>query len=349
MKRIVLAFMVILLYAIPAYSLEIGKITELSGDVSYREKNNIPYLTAKKGISLQKGYWVKTGSDGWAVVTLIDGSKLTLANSTEIELTELVIGKNKKEGVFGVAQGKLRASVTRIAGEKVDYKVKSPTAVAGIKGTDFMMMTQGEANVFFGNEGAAEVSGGDATSEGGKSLSPDTMVQNTRGYTPSDPVDIKPDTPLYTVKKGFENITAATPPKDWEESNNLSHIVARWNINYGHYLADSGKYNDALYIFQIALDLTDKDDIRADARLERGAVYSRFLRNSEAALSEYLLVLEEYPIAPQRETALYLTGMTLYEMGFKGQAKERLLQYKREFPAGKHINNVDTILGVIDK
>ncbi|MBI4824422.1 MAG: FecR domain-containing protein [Nitrospirae bacterium] len=346
MKRIILAFTIILIYTIPAYSSEVGKITELSGIVSYREKNNIPYQTAKKGISLQSGYWVKTGSDGWAVLTLIDGSRLTLANSTEIELTELVIAKNKKDGVFTVAQGKLRASVTKIAGEKVDYKVKSPTAVAGIKGTEFMMMTQGEANVFFGNEGVAEVSG-DATSQ--KALSADTMVQNTRGYTPSDPVDIKPDTPLYTAKKGFDNITSATPPKDWEESNNLPHIVARWNINYGHYLADSGKYNDALYIFQIALDLTDKVDIRADARLERGAVYSRFLRNSEAALSEYLLVLEEYPTAPQRETALYLTGMTLFEMGFKSEAKERLLQYKREFPTGKHINNVDTILGVIDK
>ena len=76
----------------------------------------------------------------------------------------------------------------------------------------------------------------------------------------------------------------------------------------------------------------------------RDSVYSRFLRNPEAALSEYLLILEEYPQVPQRETALYLTGMTLYELGFKQQARERLFQYKREYPQGKHITNVETLL-----
>ena len=203
------------------------------------------------------------------------------------------------------------------------------------------MMTQGYANVLFGNEGSAEI-GGDSASN--KPLTADTMVQNTRGITPTDPVKVEQNTPLYTAKQDFEKITAAKPPEEWEASGNLPHIIARWNINYAHYLADAGKYDEALYIFQIALDLTDKLEIRGDARLERGAVYSRFLRNQEAALAEYLLILEEYPVSPQRETALYLTGILLDEMGFAKRAKERLLQYKSEFPNGKHIGNVETYL-----
>ncbi|MEW6674974.1 MAG: FecR domain-containing protein [Nitrospirota bacterium] len=348
MNRVLFLFTIIFLYVIPVYGAEnnIGKITELSGNVSYREKKDVAYQTAKKGVELKKGYWVKTGSDGWVVLTLADQSKLTSANNTELEITEFIIGKNKKAGVFNMAQGKLRASVVRLAGEKVDYKVKSPTAVAGIKGTEFMMMTQGLANVFFGNEGVAEISGDTTTS---KLLSVDTMVQNTRGYTPTDPVKVEPDTPLSTAKKNFEEITAAKPPEDWELSNNLPHIIARWNINYGHYLADAGRYEEALYVFQIALDLTNLPEIRSDARLERGTVYARFLRNPEAALAEYLLVLEEYPHVPQRETALYFTGMTLYELSFKEQAKEKLVRYKKEYPEGKHISNVETILRVIEK
>ncbi|MEW6068833.1 MAG: FecR domain-containing protein [Nitrospirota bacterium] len=324
----------------------IGKISNLSGKVLYREKSDIPYLAVQKGAIISKGYWIKTGSDGWAVLALNDGSSLTLANNTELEITELVIGKNKKSGVFSMTQGKLRASVVKLAGERVDYKVKSPTAVAGIKGTEFMMMTQGHANVFFGNKGKAKISGYD-TSE--KTLSVDTMVQNTRGYSPTNPVKIEPDTPLHTAKKNFEEITGIMPPEDWELSGNLPNIIARWNINYGHYLADSGRYNDALYVFQIALDLTALPEIRSDARLERGAVYSRFLNNPEAALAEYLLILEEYPVVPQRENALYLTGMTLYELGFKPEAKERLFQYKREYPSGKYIGNVETLLNVLER
>lgn len=243
-------------------------------------------------------------------------------------------------------QGKLRASIVKLAGERVDYKVKSPTAVAGVKGTEFMMMTQGRANVFFGNEGVVEISG-DTIQR--KPLSVDTIVQNTRGYTPTDPVKVEPDTPLYTAKKNLEEITGAVPPKEWEISGNLPNIIARWNINYGHYLADAGRYEETLYVFQIALDLTNLPEIRSDARLERGTVYSRFLKNPEAALAEYLLVLEEYPRLPQYENALYLTGMTLYELGLKDKTNERLLQYKREYPEGKYITNVDTILQILEK
>jgi len=318
-----------------------GKIAKLSGEVSYRTKANIPYKKAKEGIEFEAGYWIKTGKDGWAKLSLSDGSTFTLANNTELEIDSYLVTQNKKDGVFRLSQGKLRATVTKLAGQQTNFKVKSPTAVAGIKGTEFLMMSQGYANVFFGNEGSAEVSGGPDIA---KPLSTDTMVQNTRGITPTDPVNVEPNTPLSTAKKDFEGITAAAPPKEWEISGNLPHIIARWNINYGHYLADSGKYEEALYVFQIALDLTDKADLRGDARLERGAVYSRFLGNKEAALAEYLLILEEYPISPQRETALYLTAILLDEMGFTKRARKRLLQYKSEFPNGKHIGNVETYL-----
>src|SRR5271169_4726947 len=211
-----------------------GTITELSGSVSYREKDNAPYHPSRKGTEIDVGYWLKTGADGWAILTLSDGSNLTLANNTELQITKFIIDRKKKDGIFNMLQGKIRASVVRLAGESVDYKVQSPTAVAGIKGTEFMMMTQGPANVFFGNEGVAEISG-DATQGPGavKPLSAGTLVQNTRGYTPVDPVQVKPDTPLNSAKKDFEEITAAKPPLDWEMSNNLPHIIARWNIITG--------------------------------------------------------------------------------------------------------------------
>lgn len=345
MKKIFLVLIPIYFFVLlsAAYGAD-GKVSKLSGEVLYRTKANIPYQTAKEGSEFEVGYWIKTGKDGWAKLSLSDGSTFTLANNTELEIDKFLISDDKKEGVFKLSQGKLRATVTKLAGQQTNFKVKSPTAVAGIKGTEFMMMTQGYANVLFGNEGTADVSGDTGAY---KPLSPETMVQNTREITPTDPVKVEQNTPLYTAKKDFEEITAAIPPKEWEISGNLPHIIARWNINYGHYLADTGRYEEALYIFQIALDLTDKGAIRGDARLERGAVYSRFLRNQEAALAEYLLMLEEYPAYPQRETALYLTGMLLYDMGFTKRAKERLLQYTKEFPSGKHIGNVETILKMI--
>jgi len=319
----------------------VGEIEKMDGTVLYREKAGIPYKKAKKGLTVEKGYWIKTEPKSWAVLKLSDGSTFTLSENTEFEINEYVIGDDRKDGLFSVTQGKLRATITKFTGQTVNYRVKSPTAVAGVKGTEFMMLTNGQANVFFGNEALAGISG---YSREEKPLSPDTMVQNTRGYTPHDPVKVESGTALEKAKKGLSDITGQKPPKDWEISGALPHIIARWDINYGHYLADSGRYDEALYFFQIALDLSDNPEIRSDARLERGAVYSRFLRNPELALAEYLLILEEYPEVPQKETALYLTGMTLYELGFKKQARERLSQYKSLYPQGKHITNVETLL-----
>jgi tetratricopeptide (TPR) repeat protein len=339
--------MFLMLFIAPCIALgAAGTVEDMKGSVTYRDRNNVPYKEAVKGTSLEKGFWVKTGEDGWAVLALSDGSTFTLANNTELEITDYNLGKKKKDAVITMNQGKLKALITKLPGGKVDYKVKSPTAVAGVRGTEFMMMAQGQANVFFGNEGSVGVGGNTADK---KTLGADTMVQNTRGYSPVEPVDIKPDTPLFEAKKAFEKITAATPPTDWEASGNLPHIIARWNINHGHYLADAGKYDDALYVFQIALDLTSMPEIRSDARLERGAVYASFLKNPEAALAEYLLVIEEYPRVSQREVALYQAGRTLQEMGYKEQARERLNQYRRDYPAGKFTGNVETMLNVLSQ
>ncbi|MCX7769706.1 MAG: FecR domain-containing protein [Proteobacteria bacterium] len=344
-KFLIISIIIFQLYTTLSWANEyVALISEKSGSVHIRDKKNVIYGEAKKGSRLAIGSWIKTGNDGWALLTFVDGSKLTIANNSELEITEFLISKKTKKGVFSMMQGKLRASIVKMSQDKVDFKIKSPTAVAGVKGTEFMMMTRGEANVFFGNEGVVEIYG---QLEQGKFLTYDTMVQNTRGLTPTDPVKVEPNTPLETAKKYFSEITSAKPPKDWEISDSLPHIIARWNINYGHYLADSGRYEEALYVFQIALDLTDNPEIRSDARLERGAVYSRFLKNAESALAEYLLILEEYPNVPQRETALYLTAMTLYELKFFDSAKERLLQYKKEFPEGRYIGNVDTILKLL--
>jgi tetratricopeptide (TPR) repeat protein len=219
--------------------------------------------------------------------------------------------------------------------------------VAGIKGTEFLMMTQGPANVFFGNEGTVSVSGDGKGPQ--QPLTASTMTQNTRGITPVEPLKVEVGTPIAEAKNIFDKITAAMPPAEWTDSGRISDIIARWNINYGHYLADAGKYNDALHVFQIALDLTKIVDIRADSLMERGAVYARFLRNPELALAEYLLVLEEYPKLPQAETALFNAAQTLVELGFTDQAKIRFEQYLRDYPTGKHRDNVETLLRNLGK
>ncbi len=327
------------------FAATVGNVTKMSGEVFFRQGDNQKYASIKQGQILEEGNWVKTGKKGWLELSLADGSKFTIANNSELELNSFMVSKDKKEGTFTLTQGKLRASIVKLGGQQTDIKVKSRTAVAGVRGTEFLMMAEGPANVFFGNEGVVTVSGSgeDVTPQ----LLPGTMTQNTRGFSPLDPVKVEQGTPIAQAKSTFEAATSAVPPAEWLATDNLSSIIARWNINYGHYLADSGKHEAALQVFQIALDLTKDADIRADARLERGSVYSRFLSNSEAALAEYLLVLEEYPSLKQAETAIYITGQTLFDLGFRKEAKARFKEYLKRYPEGKQKGNVETMLNLL--
>lgn len=345
MHRTIILLLFFILIPTLLLAATVGHVSNMKGEVFFRVGDNQKYVNMKQKQSIDEGNWIKTGKKGWLELSLSDGSKFTVANNSELEVTSFMVTTDRKEGSFTLAQGKLRASVVKLAGQQTDIKVKSRTAVAGIRGTEFLMLAEGPANVFFGNEGVVSVSG----SEGAiaPQLDPGMMTQNTRGYRPLEPVKVEQGTPLADAKKAFEGATGAVPPAEWLAADNLSSIIARWNINYGHYLADSGKHEAALLVFQIALDLTKDPDIRSDARLERGSVYSRFLSNPEAALAEYLLVLEEYPSLKQAEFALVFTGQTLFDLGFKKEAGARFKEYLKKYPNGKQKGNVETMLNLL--
>ncbi len=347
MKRFLFAIVCVLAMPVMVWASQIGTISGLSGKAFVRPKAGVPYTSLAKGEAIATGTWIKTGADGWVELTLNDKSKFTLANNTEFEVSSFLLTKSKREGTFNLAQGKLRASVVKFGGKQSGMTVKSGTAVAGIKGTEFMMLAQGQANVLFGNEGTVAVSGDGKSAQ--QPLTAASFVQNTRGLPPAEPVKVDQGTPLAEAKGIFDAITAAEPPKEWTDSGRIADICARWNINHGHYLADSGKYQDALNLFQIALDLTRVEAVRADAHMERGAVYARFLANPELALAEYLLVLEEYPKLPQAEFALFNAAQVLSEMGFVEQARQRFEQYLKLYPQGKQRSSAETLLQGLGK
>jgi len=346
-KTMLLCFVILTAVQVhPAFSSMVGCVKKISGEVYFRTKDNTAYLPLKNPTDFSEGWWVKTGKNGWIELELIDKSKLTLANNSELEIVRLKLDKTTRDGLFTLTSGKLRASVAKTVWLTSSLKVKNKSVVAGVKGTEFLMLSEGPANVFFGNEGKVAIHGYD---ENEKVLLPNYMTQSTRGFAPIEPVAVQPDTPIAAAKSAFEAVTDSVPPEEWLASDNLPAIIARWNISYGHYLADSGKYEQALQVFQIALDLVKNADISCDARLERSAVYSRFLDNPQAAMAENLLILEEHPAVAQAESALFNVGQILFELSYHDQAKKRFMEYLQKYPQGKQKSNVETLLGILNK
>ncbi len=316
-------------------------VLKANGEVLVKGSAAKPYRILAQGAELGPGSVVKTGANGWLLLKLSDGSTLGLANNTELELSSLRLAGGKKEGLLSLIGGKIRASIVKMAGQQTDIRIKSRTAIAGVKGTEFLMLNKGPVNVFFGNEGRVTVAG---NANGATDLDAGTMTQTTRGHKPIAPVKVEPGSTLQKVQTVFNAATGELPPAAWTESDNLPEIIARWNINYAHYLVDKGEYAQALELLQAAFDLASNDDIRADSLLEQGSVSGRFLHDPAGALDVYTRLLIDYPERPQAEPALYYSAQLRYDRGEFSQAVELLERYLTKYPDGAYRQNAKTLI-----
>lgn len=318
----------------------IGSIDSMNGTVYFKPKDGEKWAVAVKGAPLNVGDHVKTGSDGRAALKFKDNSNLTLGNETELEITEFLFSKGSRSAVYSISTGKLRAAVGKFKG-KTDIKVKTPTSVSGVKGTDFIVMNQGDANIIFGEESKVQVVG-----DTGKPviIKPNTMTESTRGTAPIQPEKVEPGTPLADVRSQLETVTNVDAPVEWEKTGRLPMILARWNINYGRYLVESRRFANALDVFQISIDLTEKREIRAEAYLERGTLLSRNMNEPQRALAEYMTVIEKYPEPQYLENAIFSAGMINRELGDKENAKKLFQRYLDEFPNGRHKETVENLM-----
>ena len=331
---------VLVLASVSFASSSIGTIGNMSGAVYFKPGGGAKWAVAAKGAGLGTGDRVKTGSDGRASLRLSDNSSLTLGNDTEIEITEFLLEKGSRSAVYSISTGKVRAAVGRFSG-KTDIKVKTPTSVSGVKGTDFIVMNQGNANVIFGEESSVQVSGDDGKPVVVKS---NTMTENTKGTAPIHPEKVDPGTPLADARAQLETVTDVDAPVQWEKAGQLPAILARWNINYGHYLAESKRFNDALDVFQISVDLTEKREIRAEAHLERGTLLSRNMNEPRRALGEYMTVIEKYPEPQFLENALFSAGMISRELGDGENSKKLFQRYLSDYPKGRHRETIENLM-----
>ncbi len=115
-----------------------GLINFMSGDVKIIDNGKAQ--PAKIGDSIKQGMTIKTGPKSVVDVFFNENVVRILENSTVV-MTELVknVSEDKSSSEFYVENGKMFSKVTRklVDGEK--FRVNTPTSVAGVRGTEFMV------------------------------------------------------------------------------------------------------------------------------------------------------------------------------------------------------------------
>lgn len=167
--------MIALGFAPPAQaSEELGVIATVKGSVSVTHPG-ASEKRATRGERVFRGSKIRTGS-GQAELRLDDGSMMRVRSNSSIMLSPTARKRKKKASVllfFGRVWSKVSRSVT---GDS-NYEVSTPTAVAGVRGTEFETAVGADGSVRVDvQEGAVAVADGDdaATVAAGERVDGDT-------------------------------------------------------------------------------------------------------------------------------------------------------------------------------
>jgi len=120
---------------LPAQAQTAGQISRMIPDVNLQHGTRVQLAGA--GTKVMWGDLVTTDSNGRARIVLDDGSILNVGSDSQIRVIQHDAANQRTQ--IQLAYGKLRASAIRLARADSSFQVRTPTAVAGVVGTDFAL------------------------------------------------------------------------------------------------------------------------------------------------------------------------------------------------------------------
>lgn len=147
-------------------------------------------LTAAKGVEISWNDLLHTNDQGRLRVMLVDQSLISVGPKSEVRVIERVAAPNQSS--LELTYGKVRMRLTKQPGER--FEVRTPTAVAGVIGTDF----GADASVpgtthFICLEGEVRISNADPKIPGSVICRGGYMTDVKAGQPPAEPTPAPPE------------------------------------------------------------------------------------------------------------------------------------------------------------
>ena len=129
-------------FPLSALAVRVGKFTHVEGQVEVLSPGQAA-RAVKLGDECRLGETLRTKSQSKAEVTFEDGSILRLAEKTAMEVKEFVVSQDGLSGVLSLTRGKIQSLIKAASskifrmGRQSRFEVHTPTAVVGVRGTNF--------------------------------------------------------------------------------------------------------------------------------------------------------------------------------------------------------------------
>jgi len=106
-------------------------IVDMSGKVEFKTQKSTSWSPARPQQPLNEGDTLKTNSNGRAVILFTDGSKIRISKRANFVMEK----QTSRDVKLSITMGKLEAWVKKMRRRR--WSVRTPTAVAAIRGTEF--------------------------------------------------------------------------------------------------------------------------------------------------------------------------------------------------------------------
>ncbi len=135
----------------------IGSMAELSGKVDIKKAQQTYWKDATLNMDVYFGDNIRTGDDGRGLVKLVDDSIIQIQSNSHIVLNTIISPAENKNSVL-LFFGKIWNKISKKALRRKVFEVQTPTAVCGVRGTDFETASYDDGTMFVKvNTGTVEV------------------------------------------------------------------------------------------------------------------------------------------------------------------------------------------------
>jgi len=118
--------------------MSIAKVVALAGQSTAKNVDGTE-SALEIGTTLREGSQLSTGKNGFLSLALPDNSRISIPSNSQVRLSKLRMAKYTRSPRTEIAlmQGRVESTVTPLEASKGRFEVRSPLAIAGVRGTHF--------------------------------------------------------------------------------------------------------------------------------------------------------------------------------------------------------------------
>lgn len=208
-----------LLFLLPTYTqaaslpADCGLFAVVKGKVQYKKKGKKKFKKARKNKKICQGDTVKTLKNGRARIDMADKNVLHISPDSELLIEVYSKTADSNRVLLNVIKGKVRSDVNNKykANEKSHYRVKTKSAVAGVRGTQFLSSYNPSSNqsrfvTFEGKVAVGQLVGGNLVAN--VTVEPGFYTSNQGSAKPHSPERLSPKQ-LAQIDKESKGATPA--------------------------------------------------------------------------------------------------------------------------------------------